>query len=364
MARDGQESGGSVGVLNLLDGLAKFAFYVGCIAAGIGLIVLMYTLLGGGEAPAAQINQNAEMFGKALLFGGILGALAAAYLFYGEETAGILILIVGGALSLAHIWAPMIAGSGQGVEKMGPVVAAIATGGYAPAIIGLVAVFLEMSGRMRQRMQQGAKADQLKFGKGVKEERDRRNQFLGKCWQLPYCRKFVRERCPIYHARRTCWKERVGCMCEESVIRNAMEGKLIPSDLVAASKYIPYNNKLTPNQKAERCKQCIIYNEHQKHKYQLFIPIALMAVLAGAVLLWGPLGDMIKTALLQANNIINKITFTEPGKESVQEKLTDESVTGVGGVIPYHQIIVVVLAFVAAAYAIKLVEYLIFKLKL
>jgi hypothetical protein len=361
MARDGQE-GGSVGVVNLLDGLAKVVFYAGAISFAIGLIVLMYTLLGGGEASPEAIARNAEMFSKFLLIGGIAGSLSAAYLFYGEETAGFLILIVGGALSLAQIWAPLIAG--QSAEKMGSVVGALATGGYVPAVVGIVAICLEMSSRMRLRMQQGSKADQLKFGKGVKEERDRRNQFMGKCWQLPYCRKFVRERCPIYHARRTCWKERVGCMCEESVIRNAMEGKLIPSDLVAAAKYIPYNNKLTPNQKAERCKQCIIYNEHQKHKYQLLIPAALAIVVGAYVLLREPVGGAIKVALGQANGVITKITFTEDHPSGVAQRITDTSSTGVGGVIPYHEIIMVVLAFVAVAYAIKFVEFLIFKLKI
>lgn len=151
-------------------------------------------------------------------------------------------------------------------------------------------------------------------------------------------------------------------MCEESVIRNAMEGKLIPSDLVAASKFIPYNNKLTPNQKAERCKQCIIYNEHQKHKYQLYIPIALMSVVALYVVLREPVGGAIKVALIQANRVINDVTFTKG--DSKAQSLTDTSSTGVGGVIPYHEIIMVVLAFVAIAYAIKLIEYLIFKLKI
>src|SRR5262249_14119457 len=141
--------------------------------------------------------------------------------------------------------------------------------------VGLGAVLFDVITRVRIRVREGARADQLKYGKGVKEEKDIRNVLLGRCWQLPYCRKFVRERCPIYHARRTCWKERVGCMCEESVIRNAMSGRVIPADAVAAAKFIPQNHKLTMEQKKERCRQCVIYLEHQKHKYKLAMPAAI-----------------------------------------------------------------------------------------
>src|SRR5205823_3893098 len=121
------------------------------------------------------------------------------------------------------------------------------------------------------------KKDTLKYGKGIKEEQNIRNTFMGKCWQLPYCRKFVRERCLIYHSRRTCWKERVGCMCEEEVIRNAMENRTIPKDAVAAAKYIPVNNRITMAQKRERCRQCVIFNEHLKHQYRLFLPVTVAA---------------------------------------------------------------------------------------
>ena len=57
-------------------------------------------------------------------------------------------------------------------------------------------------------------------------------------------------------------------MCEEDVIRGAMEGRVISKDALVAATMIPRNNKLTIAQKKERCKTCVIYNEHQKHKYR------------------------------------------------------------------------------------------------
>ncbi|MBI3721069.1 MAG: hypothetical protein HY248_00825 [Fimbriimonas ginsengisoli] len=137
----------------------------------------------------------------------------------------------------------------------------ITTAGTVYAVFAALVLLIDIGIRARDRFVVGVKADQIKFGKGMVEEKDKQNVFMCKCWQLPYCRKFVRERCPIYHARRSCWRERVGCMCEEQVIRNAMEGKTIPKNVLAAAAFIPKNHKLTMAQKRNRCRQCVIYNE-------------------------------------------------------------------------------------------------------
>lgn len=361
MAREGKEvkGGANEGFAAFLEGLAKLCFSLGTAAAIIGLAFLVYTLFAGADADAKIINQNASLWGQALMFGGLAASLGAAYLFWAEETAGLLILLPGAALVLAQVWVPLMLPDGSG--KMAPVVSSMVMSGYVPAAVGLLMIIMELVSRTKLRVQQGAKAEQLKFGKGVKEERDTRNQFLGKCWQLPYCRKFVRERCPIYHAKRTCWKERVGCMCEESVIRNAMEGKVIPSDLVAASKYIPQNNKLTPQQKAERCRQCVIYNEHQKHKYQALVPTAIVLVAGVYIVVRQPVGQGIKSSLMNADSAMKRMTFTEDVQ--VANAKNQDAVSIDKGVIPFHEIILFVIAFVAVAYAIKFIEYLIFKLK-
>ncbi len=188
----------------------------------------------------------------------------------------------------------------------------------------------------------------MKYGKGVKEEPDKQNVFMGKCWQLPYCRKFVRERCPIYHARRTCWRELVGCMCEEDVIRGAMENRVISKDALSAANAIPRNNKLTIIQKRERCKTCVIYNEHQRHKYKAAVP----GILCGAgfiyIIAHGPLISLTGGLIVQMGRLVGKLTYDKLG--------TDTS--------PYFaEGLLVVLFIFGISYAMKLLEYLIFTLK-
>jgi hypothetical protein len=355
---DYSSSGTSEALQGFLDSFARLLLYVGAAALVLGAAIIIVNLMQGAmmsAASQAQAVKNIELFGKVAMIGGIGASFGASWLWWGEETVGPLMLIVGGALYFSAYYVPGIFQLPPG-QVVASGLSTLSNAGAPVGIIGLLVILADLTGRMRLRASEGARAEQLKFGKGMKEERDIRNVFLGKCWQLPYCRKFVRERCPIYHSRRTCWNERVGCMCEESVIQNAMEGKVIPSDIVAAAKYIPRNAKLTPNQKAERCRQCVIYNEHQKHKYQLALPLSALALVGLFVVIHSPLKDLVQTMLEQADSVMVK-----DDRLAAAGGVDVTSVTK--GVIPYAEIIMVAGFLILFAYTVRVMEYLFFKLK-
>jgi hypothetical protein len=340
-----------------VDAVARTLFWVGLGALVVGVAMLLWTLFSGSSGSPQVLEQSArniELFGKLALIGGLAAAIAVTWQHWGEETLGVLVIIVGAGLYFVPTYLPGIA-SFPTSETAAKALTALSLAGLPIGIIGLAVVLIDLVGRVRTRVNEGARADQLKFGKGLKEERDIRNVFLGKCWQLPYCRKFVRERCPIYHARRTCWQERVGCMCEESVIQNAMEGKVIPSDVVAAAKFIPRNSKLTPGQKAERCRQCVIYNEHQKHKYQLSLPGSAAALVALYFAIHTPMKAMIQGWLVSADSAMGEATFR--GQDLSQTTSVST------GVIPYAEIILIAMFLIVFAYIVRVLEFLFFKLK-
>ncbi|BBO22953.1 MAG: hypothetical protein QY327_07415 [Fimbriimonadaceae bacterium] len=345
--------------VQFLDSVARFLFWAGTVATLISLGFLIYTFqtfMSGG----AGLNQdlalsNIGLFKNILLAGVLALSVGATFTFWGEEVLGFLQLLGAGALFFAPIYLPMVLAGGQTPT---PVSAeALAAMQFAGGIFGLVAIavtIIDIIQRIQLRSQQGARADQLKYGKGIKEEKDIQDVFMGKCWQLPFCRKFVRERCPIYHSRRTCWREQVGCMCEEQVIRDAMSGKVIPKDAVQAAKFIPINNKLTPSQKQERCRQCVIYNEHQKHKYKLILPVAT-AVFVGLYLLFrGPLLEMTSQLLVTIDRMIGRATFRSDA--NVAQQITDSG-------MHFQEVLLICLSLIVFTYVLKLVEFLIFKLK-
>lgn len=354
------------GVAALLDTICRFALTAGAAAALIGIGLLLYNLSASQNlqgAMAAQGLKNVSMFGTIALAGTLGLALSITYLQWGEEVLGPLMVIVGFALYWSPAYLPGVMGlpgtpSDVGQKALG----AVQTASLPLCIMGIVTIVLDVVNRARTRAREGTKAEQLKLGKGLKEEKEIRNVFLGKCWQLPYCRKFVREKCPIYHARRTCWKERVGCMCEESVIRNAMEGKIIPADSVGSTKYIPYNTKLSANQKAERCKSCVIYNEHLKHQYKLAMPVAMAGMGAVYVFFHDPLANGVHAGMAGIDKVMHAATLKPEDGSATQQGDLERSGMGTGN-IPFHEIILVALMVVSLAYVIRFIEFVIFKIK-
>jgi len=146
-------------------------------------------------------------------------------------------------------------------------------------------------------------------------------------------------------------------MCEEKVIQNAMSGGTIPKDMIAAAKYIPYNLKLPLEIKKERCRQCVIYNERQKHKYKIAMPATFLSV-AGIYILFR---DPIKSGLSAITSGADKFLGTATLKEGSAGIVAQAGRSEFG---MFQEILAIALMLVLLAYLLKLVEYLIFKLKI
>ncbi len=234
----------------------------------------------------------------------------------------------------------------------------------------------------------------MTYGKDVEKE-DHPKALIGalaKCWQLPFCREGIRKKCPIFHAKTKCWKERVGCMCEENIILLAMsDGKEAPmagaaaigkqsgfvaiGDLITSSEQttraqiatrpgpngvrIPTNPHLTMGQKRERCRNCIIYNEHQRKKYQLLSPLATVMVPLFVALNFEPLRAMIGSGMNGLDGLISKVSLTGHSG-GVGAKIANE----VTGSLSVEVIIIVCLSLVMMTWLLRFVEYCVFKIKI
>ena len=353
-------SGGGDGFYSFLSSVAGFLMWAGflVLAVGSGFLVYYVMAFGAGQGPGEVETalRNAEIFRNLAIAGALAVMVGTTFLFWGEETLGVLQLIGAGLFFFAPMYLPMMLTGGQAPGEVAQAaLRALQLVGTVGGVVAILVLVADIGQRVQTRTKFGTKADQLKYGKGIKEEQDYQNVFLGKCWQLPFCRKFVREKCPIFHSKRTCWRERVGCMCEEQVIRNALEGKPIPANPDAAARVIPYNNMLTMAQKQERCRQCVIYNEHQKHKYKLVLPLVLGAFILVYALFRAPLVGVAEGFLASLDRVIGRATFRETD-------IVAGTVARSG--IPFQEILLVCVMVIALAYTIKLVEFLIFKLKI
>lgn len=250
----------------------------------------------------------------------------------------------------------------------------------------------------------------MQYGGSVHEEKPPSKPpvgILAKCWQLPYCRDVIRKGCPIYHARTKCWKERVGCMCEENVIRHAMDAiiskELIQKDepdaddplggigslaitkeapgeseallewektqeypsrtAVAAPPAprhvkIPHNPNVPMHVKVERCRNCVIYNEHQRLKYQFFAPLLVLAVPAVAFVELQTLSNWLNQLLSEVDRLLGKLSLSGGG--GVAPDLAG-SITSIGFA---NYVIIGCLVVILTTMALRFLEYVVFKLKL
>lgn len=337
----------------LIDTASRVLFFAGAALAVLsaGFLVFYFFMFNQPQqANAAGAMANIELFKKILFASAISCGVGATFKFWGEEVLGPLLLIGGGLL----YFAPILLGAPNAMSALATTSAMTLQGpGIILAVFGIFNIGADVLERAKFNARHGAKSDTLKIGKGVKEEKDTQNILLGKCWQLPFCRKFVRDRCPIYHAKTACWKERVGCMCEESVIKNAMEGRTIPRDMVAAAQYIPRNTSLSQEQKIDRCRQCVIYNERQRQKYKVALPLCIIGPIVLYVVGRESLKGMLTSLIVGADKAITTATLNKGS--AIDAKA--------GNIAWLQEILLVALTFVLIAYLLKVAEYVFFKLK-
>lgn len=350
MSKTSGRDGLSEAFQDLLANVAKGLLLLGGLATliAVAMLIIICVRVAGDASIAAQAAKNIPILKEVLLYGAIGVAVGSSYLFWGEEIGPLILLGGAAVLFFAPMWMGFIVGD-HVTDATTQAVEALRSGGSVIGVVAAIVLVVDVAQKTRQRAKVGIKADQLKYGKGVKEEKDRQNVFLGKCFQLPYCRKFVRERCPIYHARRTCWKERVGCMCEEEVIRKAMEGKPISKDQILDGSNIPRNHRLNEKQKAERCRNCVIYNEHQRQKYKAVVPAVVIGFGLVYLLGHGPLTEAIEHFVTTVDALTHKLVVSN-GKSDIPQVFIE-------GLLFFTMLL-------ALTYSMKLVEYLVFKLKI
>lgn len=343
-----------------LDLVGRGLAYLGgiTVASSVGfLIYYFFKFASSGlvENPA-QIAQLTQNFGNGLIVGSLMLAIGSALLFWGEEMLGPAFLVGAAALFFAPMYLPAMANLESVAKESSDAIARVQQGGVILFLFGLVFTIVDGVTKLKARSKQGAKADSLKYGKGAAAEKDYQNVLLGKCWQLPYCRKFVREKCPIYHSRRTCWKERVGCMCEEKVIQNAMQGGTIPKDSVAAAKFIPYNPMVPFEVKKERCRQCVIFNEHQRQKYKISVPVILLSVGGLYAAFREPLKTAVGGVANATDRLVGKAAMTNSaGLVKPEDQLGNSA---------FQEILALAVILILLAYLMRLAEYVFFKLKI
>jgi len=352
-------------MLRWITTITQWLMSAGAILFVLGLVYLLYALLFAnldGQSFTAQdqarIRDNLGLAGNALLLGAGFIVIGLAWNYLEEPLVGVALLI---AAALFYWGLPLLIGQVSTLPNPNTLgdfaLTRIRNAAWVLFPPGLVlTVFVSLSHAIK-RLRYGAGMDQtLKLGAEVSKQQVPQ-RFLGKCWQLPYCRDYVRERCPIYHARRTCWREGVGCMCEEKNIALALKDVRVSDDPEKNAKYIPHNTTLSKWELKQRCNECVIYNEHQRQKYQLFAPLTVGTVIGVAYFFREPLQAQVLNLLGAIDSLLARFTLMpSEAREGVLKAAAQTSEAA--ALVLYIALVIVVLS-----YALRTVETVVFKWK-
>ena len=202
-----------------------------------------------------------------------------------------------------------------------------------------------------------------KYGHGVQKQKasTQRQVFLGRCWEGPFCKDHVRVKCPIFLEKKgPCWRRKEGCMCEERIVLQAMIAPDWKDQMTRANQALSMGTGarkvLTPEAKRERCRGCVIYNEHQRQKQKALTAGVLVGIPALLVLNFAWLQHLV-------NHFLNVM--------DAAAKRFDFGGTGAGltflhgdSYALFAWVMVFVFAVVLLSQALKFVDYVCFTLKI
>lgn len=382
---------------------ARNVFYIGLIPT-VGLIgYLLYGLFTGQLANTAHNKLDAhavELISQLstwLNISLVVTLIASLFIFYEYESFGIILVSLAAFLAFGLRFV---------VEFLFSSDSARLTAGHASQalfqelrlaaiIIGAPGAFLVIRDLITRIVDSRSRQDltHVTYGKEVGKQEDRPQALIGAfaaCWQLPFCRDGIRVKCPIYHARTKCWKERVGCMCEENIILLAMGGedKEKGHDMTGAGSggFVPIGDLLTQNAektraailtrpgprgvriptnphisdaaKRERCRNCVIYNEHQRQKYSFLSgPVTLIVPV---LVFWQfqTLLSIMGSLLSNLDSIIAHFSFT--GQSGGASEIT----RNLSGNLPVETVLIICMTLVLMTWAQRFLEFCVFKIKI
>jgi len=109
---------------------------------------------------------------------------------------------------------------------------------------------------------------------------------------------------------------------------------------------------LSAQQKRERCRNCIIYCEHQRQKFAIASPLVVVAVIAGYAYIYGRLSVWLYKILEQTDRFMSFLTYRQGA---------DSSFAAQGHTVT--TLAMICLGVVLVSLSLRVVEYLIYELQ-
>ena len=357
-------------VIGAAEQITGFGLRVGALAAIAAAAYLLFTLFGSNMREVAkmtgadreQFTQSVQLLMTVLTVGSaVVVASLVVRLFY-EEALGQVLSVVGAVLYFATpaLFGLAVSSSQVAGNKLfESIVNEFRLVGAIALLAGLVLVLRDAILRVWTGISVRRVIERRWGDEEERREKHRKPKFYGSCWDMPFCRKFVRRMCASWKAKKPCWRLKVGCYCDERTILAAMTSYGTDNEHVRGIMHSlgldqPRDSLLNARQKRARCRRCGIYAEHQRQKYRLVSPLVFPVVGLLLYTFYDKISGWLWVALEKTDTFMRVLTVRT--ETSAAYSFADQ-----GQVLT--TLAVVWVAIIALSYALRAIEYLIFEMQ-
>ncbi len=386
------------------DGAIKSITALIVTAIVLGTVYLLFALWSGHAANPTFANDPGGIADQHRILGNLaqvahivsimswIAVIATVFLYYDIATTGYVMVLIGAIFTFG---VPFLTQAVFGIEhvqasKATNLLVTFLSGlGWTPGVPGILLLVLEGARRILFGLQEAkVRRSKFRFGQNVAVHAKRRNVFLGSCWNMPYCREAIRDKCPVHIAKKgPCWRHKRGCMCEESIAVLAtsagdwkskvagavdkIEGRGTPAVAVAGMPPARSSNpllnftdpsgrpNLTDAERAQRCRECVIYNTHQEQKYKALVGALFVGAAALVYFANGSLIKIMGAFYMRMNMTMSQYSFG-PSTAGGSTTLPISASTAV----PISWFIISIALILIVSKMLQLVEYCCFKIKI
>ena len=353
--------------LDKLDPVAMLVAQAAFVGIVLSLGYILWGVCGGniGEpkiANAANAAQNIALAARVLRMCSVALAVCSVLLMLDVVALGPAIAAAGIALQFGA--APVLGAIGKSRATFF-LLENLRSLGFALLVVGVLKSTFDFGRWMLDRpnrLRAGATV-----GAGAKREAKQQNvaanaTMFSPCWNLPFCREVVRVRCPAFLARQKCWKFGRGCMCDQELVKRAINN--------ASVEVIKSPTEMS--RKKPPCDQCTIFLEHQSLKYKMISPITIPVTIVVAVIGWPYYERFWEFAGVKLSGLWTKMSFsatnaaTNVANNAAKQPENDIDKYTLSPDQVWHAIQTmagVLLAFFLLIYIAKFLEWAILKMK-
>ncbi len=267
----------------LLNKYAERIVVWSLLAMALATGYILYGIFRGQLTASAdpRIVLNLQLMGQVLVVSAALSAICLVVITF-EEIAWAVAVGIGG---LAYLFGTpfLIANHAQAASRAADAVAIWGTAaGKIIIVVVAVRIVYEIYVQLTTDSLRAKRAKEAE--QKVKPVEKAKPKVVGPftpCWGTPYCHPTIKEICPAFKGRKTCWRFGRGCNCDpgliESLIRSGGLGASRDSQQrQVQQEYIRSDLQVDRPMQRDRtisCAQCGIYMEHQRAKFRFVNPI-------------------------------------------------------------------------------------------